>query len=218
MASRRLLLWPLIAGGVLLLLLGIALPAEIIARTQIANAVEKVAATFPGVRVSPGGGLALWQLATGRLDVTVALPDEALGRIVECRTDRDVSVSATPAGIVAETTQTISGMSIAVGVLLVPERTGTGWLLAPDSITAGGVSLPLQRAATLLGDREGPTARLLDGFPLPSTSTATVTDVALAQGEVRLTVALPLRIPTSSAAAAPITDLSRCLDGEDGSE
>lgn len=178
----------------------LVITAEAIVRTQVDSALDARAADIPGVDLAAAGGLALWSLATGRVDIEASVDDPAIQSIVECRTGRDVAVSTTAEGISVDVEIELRGRHVPVRVLLVPVMQGDRWALIPRSVQVAGLSLPPERVALLLGDRAP--ALLDSGIPLPSTGDVSVIDVVLTQGETHLFVSAPV-----SADAQGMTDL-----------
>lgn len=187
--SRRLLLG--VIGSVLALLVALAVTAELVVRARLDASLASLTEDLPGVDASPAGGLALWSLATGHVVVDVSLDDAALQSILVCRTGRDVSVTTSTAGIEAETAVELRGRSVPVHATLVPRAENGAWMLVPETVGVGGLTLPPQQLARLLGDSAP--HWLGTGIPLPSAGGVSVTGVALADGAMRLSVATPIR-------------------------
>lgn len=202
------MLWTLSAAGVLLLLLGIAIPAEMSARGRLDSVLAKLEDRTPGVAAASAGGPALWQIALGRVDLTLTLDDEVLERLVSCRMDGDPTVATTAAGVVVEIERTVRGVTLPVSLLLVPQRAGGEWVLAADSVSVGGLSIPATQAAAILGGRGADAAALLDGVSLPVGSAASVTNLAASRGQLHV----GLSIPMTQGAADGGRILGSCLD------
>lgn len=188
----------LIAVPILATLTLLTVTAEVIVRTHLDAALVARAADIPGVDLSAAGGLALWSLAIGRVDIEASVDDPAIQSIVECRTGRDVAVSTTTEGISVDVDIELRGRPVPVRVLLVPAEGGDEWTLMPRTVEVAGLSLPPERVALLLGDRAP--ALLGTGIPLPSTDAVSVTDVVLAHGETHLFVSAPVAADARGAA------------------
>lgn len=219
MAGRRRRRW-IIAGAICLVtVLGTGLVGEAVARYQLAGRAAELGADLPGVSLSLTGRPALVQLASGRIEVDVAVSDAALSTYAQCRTRQDLSVRAGPGGLVVTTSRTVRGMTLPVDVTLVPRQDGERWLLVADSVSAAGISVPAGRARTLLDGRDGVgtglATRLLDGVPLPGTERFAITSARVAEGIVVLTASTS----TPRTGDAPRGDLSRlrsCLTATEG--
>lgn len=184
---RRLLLIvvPILATVTLLIV-----TAETIVRTHLDAALASRTADIPGVDLSAAGGLALWSLAIGRVDIEASVDDAAVQSIVECRTGRDVAVSTTPEGISVDVEIELRGRTMPASVLLLPRTRDEGWTLVPRTVDVGGLSFPPERVAPLLGDRAP--AWLGTGIPLPSAGGMSVTNVVLTDGAAHFFLSAPL--------------------------
>lgn len=216
MFSKRARAW-IGAGSVLILFMGAGLvTGEIVARDRLNARTASLGGSMPGITVDAGSGLALWQVASGAVVVNLTATEEALDALVECRTDQeDIRVRAVTGGIVVTAQRTLRGMSVPVEVLLLPQRDAAGWRLVADSVSAGGVSLPAERALRVLAGRDGGGSdlaqRLLDGIPL-SLGATDVQHVAFRDGTVELTVAVPVaREDDGSGSGAGFARVRDCL-------
>ncbi len=182
------------AAGALLAASGLVV-AEIVARGELEARAASLSESMPGISVAVGDGSALWQLSSGSIGVRLPVAVAALDALVECRSDQDLTVSAVAGGLVVETERTLGGAPVPVQVLLVVRHDGAGWRLVADSVSAAGISLPAERALTMLSGRDGAGAgladRLLDGIPI-SLPGVQVDDVQLRAGAAVLSLGLPL--------------------------
>lgn len=177
-------------GTVLVAVLAVAVVGEITVRARIEERLGSLVTDTPGVHASPAEGLALWSLATGHVDIDLALDDAAVATVVECRTDKDVDVATSTDGIAVQTDLDLRGRTVPVRATFVADTRDGGWVLAVESVDIGGFALPPSAVGRLLGDRAP--EWLSTGFPLPTMRGLTVTGVRLAEGEAHLSVTAPV--------------------------
>ncbi|KZE40413.1 hypothetical protein [Microbacterium sp. T32] len=207
-----------IAIGVGLLVAG-ALTGEAVARGQIESRLASAADTVQGVTTSLAGGPALLQVALGRIDAEMRVPDNALDSLVNCRADRGFTVHAVDGALIVATERTVRGMTLPVEVRLVAREQDGAWVVVADSVSAGGISLPATRALKMLGGTDGPgssaVSRLLDGIPLPSDGRFTVTAVHFVDGAAILDARTAFASP-STGEGAGIARFRECSENPEG--
>ncbi|GAA2229747.1 hypothetical protein N1031_06540 [Herbiconiux moechotypicola] len=219
MATRRRRTW-IIAGTIALAaVVAIAVGGELIARNQIENRIADVGDALPGVTSTLSGGPALMQLASGRIDVQLTVSDEALSAYANCRTDQELTVRTADGGLIVATERTVRGMTLPVEVFLVPRKDGDSWSLIADSVSAGGISLPAERALKILAGKDGTgsrlATRLLDGIPLPSDERLDITSVSFTDGAALVTALTPLN-RTGTTEGGGLASLRSCLETPEG--
>jgi hypothetical protein len=214
--SKRTRTW--IGAGVALALVATSglVAGEVVARGQLDARAASFSGSLPGVSAEVGGGPALWQLASGAVEVRLTVADAALDALARCRTDQEVTVHAVSGGVVVETERTLRGVPVTVDVLLVPQRDAAGWRLVADSVSAAGISLPAERALKVLSGRDGDGAgfaqRLADGIPLVLPG-APVRGVEFRAGAAVLSVGLPVaRDGAAEGGSDRWGSLRECLD------
>ncbi|WP_022878442.1 hypothetical protein [Microbacterium sp. B19] len=186
--SRRVVLLSL--ASVLLSVVAVAVVGEIAVRARIDERLGSLGTDLPGVHTSLAGGLALWSLATGHVDIDLALDDTAVANVLECRTGKDVEVATSTDGITVQTDLDLRGRPVPARATFVADHRDGGWVLAAESVDVGGFALPPSAVGRLLGERAP--EWLSTGFPLPETGELTVTGVRLAAGEAHLSVTAPV--------------------------
>lgn len=184
---RRVLL---IGGSAALALTALVVTAELAVRSHLDAVVASRAAQTPGIAIEPAGGSALWALATGRVSVIATVPDAALQRLVECRTDRAVTVTTTAEGVGMDTEIALRGLSAPVHVTLVPRLVDGRWTFVTESVAVAGFTLAPSRVGAVLDGRAPDW--MSNGVPLDPTAGMTVTNVAVSRGAVRITVDVPV--------------------------
>ncbi|MBN9211484.1 MAG: hypothetical protein BGO45_05780 [Microbacterium sp. 71-36] len=192
-------------GSVLIVVLAVAAVVEITVRARLDARLESLTAEVPGVHASPADGLALWSLATGHVDIDIALGDAAVANALECRTGKDVEVATSAGGIAVQTDLDLRGRSVPARATFVADSRDGAWVLEAESVDVGGFALPPSAVGRLLGDRAP--EWLSTGFRLPAMGGLTVTGVRLASGEAHLLVTAPLD-PDGPSSARPLAALS----------
>lgn len=201
--SRRAVL--ISVGSVLVAVLAVAVVGEFTVRGRLDGRLDSLAAEVPGVHASSADRFALWSLATGHVNIDVALDDAAVANALECRTGKDVEVATSADGIAVQTDLDLRGRSVPARATFVADPRDGGWVLAAESVEVGGFALPPSAVGRLLGDRAP--EWLSTGFPLPAMDGLTVTGVRLAAGEAHLLVTAPLD-PGGPSSARPLAALS----------
>ncbi|WP_409048251.1 hypothetical protein AB2L57_05480 [Microbacterium sp. HA-8] len=196
MLTRRARRWTVAAGAAAIVLVSLGVSVELAARERVEARLSTFEQRMPGVDAALADTPALWQLATGRIALRVTVPDAALDAVVRCSSEQEIDVRSVPDGLVMTRERALGGASLPVELLLVPQRRPDGgWLLVADSVSAGGISIPADRALRMLsgraGDDAGFASRLLDGIPLPSGGGLTVTGIAFADGSAQLDLSIP---------------------------
>ncbi|RWR18169.1 hypothetical protein D8Y23_10175 [Microbacterium enclense] len=192
-------------GSVLVVVVTVAIVGEITVRGRIDDRLGALSEHVPGVHATSAGGFALWSLATGNVEMDVALDDAAVANVLECRTGKDVEVATSADGIAVQTALDLRGRSVPARATFVADSRDGEWVLTAESVDVGGFPLPPSAVGRLLGDRAP--EWLSAGFPLPSMGGLTVTGVRLAAGEAHLMVTAPLDAGGSSS-TRPLADLS----------
>ena len=189
--TRRRRLSLLITAGVLTVLVGGVVVAEVAARAAAQERLDAVTATqdadgvLSGASIRLAGTPLLWQLATGGPRAEVTVPESAVGELLDHRLDDRL-------GDVVEEVWFESGLVLAlleVPLGGVPTRVEVGFevrvldgelVASPALLRVGGIQLPGQALGRLLGVSadEGIAlgAALPDGLEVVS---ATATDDAL---------------------------------------
>lgn len=219
MTTRRKTKWIIASVIALTLVIAAAVTSELLARNKLESRISDLGSTLPGVSTALAGGPALLQLASGRIDVQLAVSDAALDTYARCRTEQDLSVHAAEGGLTVTTERTMRGMTLPVDVTLVPRKDGDRWLLVADSVSAAGISLPADRALKVLGGKDGSDSklatRLLDGIPLPSDDRLAITSIRVTDGAVLVTASTAIN-RTGDAQGGGLSGLRSCLDSPEG--
>ena len=201
------------------MVVAITLAGELVARNQLEGRVVDLGSTLPGVSAALDDGPALIQLADGRIDVELAVPDATLNKYASCRTNHDLSVRSGNGVLIVTTERTVRGMELPVDVTRVPRRDGDEWSLIPDSVSAAGISLPADRASKLLAGKDTAgsrrATRLLDGVPLPDDERFAITTVSFTEGTARVTARTAIN-RTSAAEGRGLSGLRSCLATQEG--
>lgn len=216
MVSKRAGAWSWTGAAVALVSVSGLVVGEVVAREQLTARTASVSGSLPGVSIAPVDGLALGQLISGSIAVRVTVTDAALDAVARCRTDQDLTVRTVAGGVLVSVERSLRGAPVTVEVLLVAQHDGAGWRLVADSVSAAGISLPAERALTLLSGRGGEGAdvaeRLLDGIPLALPGVR-VSDVEFRSGAVELSAGLPLtRDDDGATAGNGFAAVRECLD------
>ncbi|WP_100811615.1 hypothetical protein [Microbacterium sp. BR1] len=222
MLTRRSRSWIIATAVVAVSLVAIGVIGEVALRGRLSERVDTLAATMPGVDVSLAGPPVLWQMATGRVEMELTATDAALDALAACSSEQELGVRAVPGGLVVSLSRTVRGMSVPIDVILVPHREADGgWVLVADSVSAGGITIPAERALNLLEGRDGASAgfaaRLRDGIRLPHDADTEVTHVEFTEGVARLDLALPVT-PKEDAEDGALSRIRSCVDDPESPE
>lgn len=197
----------------------IPVAGELVARNQLEGRVVDLGRALPGVSTALAGGPAMIQLASGRIDIGLAVSDATLNAYASCRTNQDLSVRSGDGVLVVSTERTVRGMTLPVDVTLVPRRDGDRWSLIPDSVSAAGISLPAGRASKVLTGKDAAgsqlATRLLDGVPLPGDERLAITAVNFTEGAVHVTASTAIN-RTREAEGRGLSGLRSCLATQEG--
>jgi hypothetical protein len=221
MLTRRSRSWIIATAVVVVSLVAVGVSAEIALRGRLDERVDRLASTLPGVDVSLAGPSVLLQMATGHVEVELTATDAALEAFAACSSEQELGVHAVAGGLALSVTRTVRGMSVPIEVILVPRDDGDGgWTLVADSVSAGGITIPAERALSLLAGRDGASAgfaaRLSDGIRLPHGAGAEVTHVEFADGVARVDLALPTTSTEDPGGA--LSGIRSCVDNPESPE
>lgn len=162
-----------------------------------------------GAAVEIGAAPMLWQLANGRVELRLAIPESELGEAIACVVGHPVVADAITGAVLVSVDATVRDFSLPVTATIVPQHSADAWSLVVESVSVAGVRVPIARVAQFLdlGDAAG---GLEHGIPLPSGGIGgwDITAIEVSESSLVLLVAAPL----GDSPASPPLDTGKLAD------